>query len=77
MKMGKNGVNPYHTEHTGAQDHDDRWRETLSDTAAGCDGTVHEGTDGIGEAHNPCALESCFDDRLVICEQGEKFSAEQ
>ena len=58
MKMGKNGVNPYHTEHTGAQDHDDRWRETLSDTAAGGNRAIHKSTESIGKTHDPRAQKS-------------------
>lgn len=77
MKMGENGVNPHHTEDAGANDHNDRGRKALADSPAGGNGTVHKRADGIAEAHDPRALKSGFNDRLLVGKQGQKLPAEQ
>lgn len=75
--MCEYGIDPYDTEHAGAHDDDDRWCKALSNASASCNRTIHEGTEGIGEAHDPCALKTCFNDGFVIGKKGQEFSAEK
>ncbi len=70
MKIGEHGVNPYHTEYTGTHDYNDGRSETPADTAAGCNGAIHESAEGIGKTHNLRALESCYNDGFLVGKQG-------
>ena len=75
--MGEHGINPRDTEHTGPHNHDDCRHKALADSAVGGDGAIHESADRIGEAHDFRAQQSCFDNRFLIGEQEQEFSAEQ
>lgn len=77
MEISKYSIDPYNTEHAGSHDDDDSWRKALSNAATGCNRTIHEGTEGIGEAHDSSALKPCFDDGFVIGEQRQKLSAKK
>ena len=66
MKIGENGVNPDHPEYTGAQNHDNRRYQTPPQASAGGDGAVHEGADGVGEAHNAHSLHARGGNRRVV-----------
>ena len=58
VEMGEDGIYPYDAEHAGAEDHDDRGDKAASQAAAGGDGAVHKGADGIGEAHDPHSVDA-------------------
>lgn len=75
--MCEYGIDPYNTEHAGAHDDDYRWRKALPNASASFNRTIHEGTEGIGEAHDSSALKPCFDDGFVIGEQRQELSAKK
>ena len=70
MKIGKYGIYPHHTEHTGAHNYNNGGCKALSYTAAGCNGAIHKSAESIGEAHYTRALKSRLNYRLIIGKQG-------
>ena len=72
MEVRKDRINPDHAEHARAHDHDDSWHKAAANAAAGGDGTVHEGADAVGKAHDPHPLHACGDDVRIIREDIQK-----
>ena len=78
VEMREDRIHPDHAEHARAHDHDDSWHKAAANAAAGGDGTVHEGADAVGKAHDPHPLHACGDDVRIIREDIQKrLAAEQ
>ena len=77
MEVCKDRIHPDHTEHTGAEHHEDGRHDRLTEAAAGSDGAVHEGRNTVGESHDTDPVHTGVDDGRFRRKQCEELASEQ